>query len=448
MKLPLLSFLFCLSTFQIAFAQIPKVYCTYWTGSQEILGTLNFTNQTVDPIGPIEGSNSFAVATANGYDPYRNRYYVLSNLGLVALDAANGNQVAVGSDFATGNYKHLSYNPATDQIYVTRYNGTAEEYFLVSPETFTVQSQGLLPFNTFVVGCYGLDPMANEILFYGSTNGNSSISTINIATGQTSGNYTKASYIFSPLLPAYDPLTDKYYGVGSVGNLKNALLEFRKSDFKIDTVGVIPGITAIGIAGSAIDPVSRRYIFYSNLKVVGVSLDNPNDVITIPLPQGAGNIKGFQTNHFASPPLLPRSNGELVSMFKNVEGWYRNGVVISGTENLQTYSPSQAGVYHYKITRTDGTSANSNTFSITSVDGSKAKTQSQIYPNPAHQKLFSIHSEIEPVTFELINVTGQTVLKGTLTTHSNEIDIRSLSTGIYQFRTTGKSRQTERLVVE
>ena len=45
MKLPLLSFLFCLSTFQIAFAQIPKVYCTYWTGTQEILGTLNFTNQ-------------------------------------------------------------------------------------------------------------------------------------------------------------------------------------------------------------------------------------------------------------------------------------------------------------------------------------------------------------------------------------------------------------------
>jgi hypothetical protein len=429
-------------------AQTPRVYCTYWTGTQEVLGSLNFADQTIDPIGAIDQSTMFSVATANGYDPFRNRYYVLSNLGLVALDASNGNQVSLNPDFSIEQYKHLSYNSVTDLIYLTRFNGMVEEFFLLSPESLTVQSQGLLPYNMFVVGCYGLDPMANEVLFNGISNGVSGISTTNIATGQITGTFSKPAFIANPLLPAYDPVTNKYFGVSGIGNLKMALLEFRKSDYMIDTVGVIPGVTALGISGSAIDVVNRCYIFFSNFAVTSVSLDDPTSVQTIPYPPGVANVKGFQTNFFAAPPVVPKPGGILQSVFKNITGWYKDGQLIPGTENLLSFTPNEPGVYHYRVTRPDGAWANSNTFSITSTGNPGKEEALQLFPNPARDRFFVELAQPETSTYQLINSNGQKVLEGTLKPGKTEISLGLLPSGLYQFVTLPGSGQARRIIVE
>jgi hypothetical protein len=118
------------------------VFCTYWNGSQEFLGSLNFPNQSIDAIGAIKQSNMFTVATANGYDPYRNRYYVLSNLGLVALDASTGGRVAFHPDFSISKCKHVSYISVSDQFYLTLFNGSGGRVLLLLPETFfSIQGQ-------------------------------------------------------------------------------------------------------------------------------------------------------------------------------------------------------------------------------------------------------------------------------------------------------------------
>lgn len=441
LSLLMLSFFVSFSTW----AQVPKVYCTFWTGSQEILASLNFENQRLDTIGVIPGAVMFPAAAANGYDAYRNRYYVLSNQGLQALDASNGAQVGLAANFAAEPYKHLAYNPVTDQIYLTRYNGTIEEYYLISPEDYSIQSQGVLPFNAFALGCYGLDPVANQVLFHGqNTSGITSISTIRMATGEIDATFSRPSYIPSPLMPAYDPITERYFGVGTISAGKTALLEFRKSDYQIDTIGTIAGVSAIGVAGSAIDMVNRRFIFYSNLAVTSVSLTDPENVQTIPLPPGVVNVKGFQTNMFAAPPVLPRPNGQLSSIFKYVTGWYHNGNLIPNTANLQTYTPTEAGQYHYRITRPNGDWADSNPFTVTSVGKNQVKTSLRLYPNPASQVFFVEETEAGQ-SFRLLDMQGKMLQAGTLQAGSNRIEIKGLSPGIYQFQAGTRS---QRLIVE
>ena len=433
-----------------SFCQVPTVYCTYWTGSQEILGSLNFTTQRVDSIGAIQGASLFTVATANGYDPYRNRYYVLSNGGLIALNASNGQQVLTNSAISIGQYKHLSYNSVSDKIYLTKYNGTNEEFFIVSPETFEIESQGALGFNVFVVGGYGLNPMANEVLFQGgvSVSSDLNISTVNMTSGLITGTFTVPSYVSYPLLPAYDPIDDKYYGVGRVGNAKMALVEFRKSDYNVDTIGVIPGGTALSIVGSAIDPVTRRYIFVSNLGITSVSLTDPSDIQTIAYPPGVLNVKGFQTNYFASPPVVPRPGGGLQSVFKNINGWYLNGDLIPGTENLQIFTPTFAGLYHYKVTRPDGTTTNSNPFIVTASQGLGTTNSIELFPNPAREKFMVYNPDLKAIPYQLIDSKGQSILMGDLNSGKNEILTSSLPSGIYQFRTIGESPKIRKIVIE
>lgn len=427
-KYLLLSLLFGISIFSSQ-GQSPSIYCTFWDGSSEFLATLNFNNLSVDSIGKIPGSTSFPVAQANGYDSYRNRYYTISNQGLVAIDASTGLPVFTASQYAAG-FKHLNYNPTADLLFATRFNGTAEEFFQISPVTFEVVNQGLLDLEnpSFAVGFYGTDTFADEVMFYtGGTVGN--IKTINMTTGLITRTISKPNYLANVLLATHDPLTDLYYAVG-LRNTKIHLLQISKITNSVDTLGIIPGATSIALAGSAIDPVNRKFIFVSNLGITVTALDNPVNTTVIPYPSGVSNVKGFQTNYFAGP--IPRPQGSTIrSQFKYVERWLKNGTDIPNSAT-QDFTPTESGNYSYRIRRPDGTSVVSTeiAFTVTNQKDSFTRKDLRLFQDAVAGKLLLQLPETSPSTVQIYNSNG--ALLPTHLSGQNEIAIHTLPSGVYQ----------------
>lgn len=419
-------------------AQSPTVYCTFWNGTSEYMANLNFNSLSVDSIGKIPGSTSFPVAQANGYDSYRNRYYTISNQGLVAIDAASGTPVFTASQYA-GGFKHLSYNPTTDLLFATRYNGTAEEFFQISPVTFQIVNQGVLNLGVpmFVVGFYGSDAFANEVIFQTSESVGG-IKTVNMATGEVTRSITKPAYLANILLAAHDAFSDFYYAVG-LRNTKTILLKITKSTSSVDTVGTIPGATAVALVGSAIDPVNRKFIYVSNLGITVVSLDNPANTNVIPYPAGVSNVKGFQTNFFSAP--IPRPQGSFIrSQFKFVESWMKDGIDIPNT-NIQDFTPTESGNYSYRIRRPDGTTSVSSevAFSITNSQPT-LRTSGVLFFQDKDRNTLSLQLEAsESSEVHIFNSNGVRVKS--VVASQKEVDIQTLPAGVYQMVVNQGNRQ-------
>jgi len=411
-----------------ALAQTPRVYCTFWDGTSEHLAHLNFATSSVDEIGEIQGSTIFPLAQANGYDSYRNRYYTISNQGLVAIDASSGIVLDTASQFADS-FKHLSYNPITDLLFATRYNGFEEEYYQISPETFQVVNQGILNIGTpfFVVGFYGSDAFSNEVIFQTSEPING-IKTVNMSTGQVTNSFTKPSYMANALLAAHDPVTDFYYATG-LRNTRLYLLQINKSTRQIDTVGQIPGATAIALVGSAIDVVNRKFIFVSNLGITVVSLDNPSNTSVIPYPSGVSNVKGFQTNYFSQP--VTRVQGNVVrAQFRNVEAWLKDGNEIPNS-SFPEYTPTASGLYSYKVRRSDGSVVISSPvlFSVTTTLASKTESEIKVYYDRENDKLHVGSSESGLAECRLFNTAGNQIQVEF--TNQKEILLSSMKPAVY-----------------
>ena len=436
-KLLLISLLTGMSFFG-SNAQSPTVYCTFWNGTSEYMANLNFNTLSVDSVGKIPGSTSFPVAQANGYDSYRNRYYTISNMGLVAIDASTGIPVYTASQFA-GDFKHLSYNPTTDLLFATRYNGTAEEFVQISPVTFQIVNQGTLNLGIpmFVVGFYGSDAFANEVIFQTSESVGG-IKTVNMATGQVTRTITKPSYLANILLATHDPLTDFYYAVG-LRNTKIYLLQINKTTTSVDTVGVIPGATAIALVGSAIDAVNRKFIFVSNLGITVVNLDNPAVTSVIPYPSGVSNVKGFQTNYFSAP--IPRPQGSFIrSQFKYVESWIKDGIDVPNSAT-QDFTPTESGNYSYRIRRPDGTTSVSSevAFSITNTQPT-LRTPGVLFFQDRDRNTLSLQLEAtESSDVHIFNSNGTRVKS--IRSSQKEVDIQTLPAGVYQLVVNQGNRQ-------
>ncbi len=419
-------------------AQSPTVYCTFWTGTSEYMANLNFNTLSVDSIGKIPGSTSFLVAQANGYDSYRNRYYTISNQGLVAIDASTGTPVVTASQYGS-NFKHLSYNPTTDLLFATKYNGTDEEFFQISPVTFQIVNQGVMNLGTpyFVVGFYGTDAFANEGIFQTSQS-TQSIKTVNMATGQVTRTITKPAYLANILLATHDPLSDYYYAVG-FRNIKSYLIQINKNTNSVDTVGVIPGATSVGLAGSAIDPVNRKFIYISNLGITVVSLDNPAITNVIPYPAGVSNVKGFQTNYFSAP--IPRPQGSFIrSQFKFVESWMKDGIDVPNT-NTQDFTPTESGNYSYRVRRPDGSTSVSSqiAFTVTSNQPTVSGSNVFFFQDRTQDKLILQIPATESSEVQIFNSNGACVTS--FASNNREVNIQTLPAGVYQMVLNQGNRQ-------
>jgi hypothetical protein len=410
-------------------AQTPSVYCTYWNGTAEYLASISLTANTIETIGPIPGSTSFPVASANGYDSYRNRYYTISNQGLVAIDATSGIPVTTASQYA-GTFKHLNYNPQTDLLFATRYNGTEEEYYQISPVTFEIVNQGILNFDipVFVVGFYGSDLFANEVIFQ-NPNPVGGIKTMNMATGNITQTFTRPDYLSNVLLAAHDPQTDFYFATGLQNN-RVQLVRINKVTAQIDTLGTIPGVTAVSIGGSAVDVANRKFIFVSNLGITSVDLLNPASTVVIPYPAGAMNVKGFQPNYFSAP--ISRIQGPAIrAQFKNVETWLKDGMELPNTA-VSEFAPSESGNYSYRVRRPDGSVSTSSevSFSVTGSVQNLPVSKPKLFYNEFDQALSVQLPNDESAEVKIYNSEGRCLVNGII--GQSAMDVRKLPSGVYQ----------------
>lgn len=241
--------------------------------------------------------------------------------------------------------------------------------------------------------------------------------------------FTKPDYMANVLLATHDPQTDLYFATG-LRNTKLYLLQINKTTGQIDSIGQIPGATSVGLAGSAIDVVNRKYIFVSNLGITVVSLDNPSNTISIPYPSGVSNVKGFQTNYFSAP--LPRIQGSAIrAQFKNVETWLKNGMELPNTGTGE-FIPTESGTYSYRVRRPDGSVSTSSevSFSVTNSIRNLPVSEQRLFHNLVNGTLEIQNPDGEPTRVNIYNSEGRCLVSEVAS--GNGVDLRSLPAGVYQ----------------
>ncbi|HWS59332.1 MAG TPA: T9SS type A sorting domain-containing protein, partial [Flavobacterium sp.] len=114
--------------------------------------------------------------------------------------------------------------------------------------------------------------------------------------------------------------------------------------------------------------------------------------------------------------------------------WFLEGVAIDGAIN-QTFTATQNGNYTVEITDANGCKGISSVFIISnlSLNDNSVNKKINIYPNPT-TGLVTISNEdnLTIDKIEIVNVLGKTV--ATKTENTSQVDITSLSNGMYVFK--------------
>lgn len=191
----------------------------------------------------------------------------------------------------------------------------------------------------------------------------------------------------------------------------------------------------------------------SEWNIMETYLDNTTDTINLGLvgTDIGGSLKETDTTHWASP----NTGADNSSGFLALPGGYRSndgsydGVSSHGfwwTTNAYntTYSwyrhltevSSKIDVYYtFKV---DGFSVRCLKDPITTAINEKSiDNQIHIYPNPAIDRLYVDCFDRKNLKIQVYNIIGDCVIHSILTNGTNEIDISSLTTGIYIIRLTG-----------
>ncbi len=115
----------------------------------------------------------------------------------------------------------------------------------------------------------------------------------------------------------------------------------------------------------------------------------------------------------------------------------------SATEKYSTSAWSislgylDAGIFRSYNFKTDGYSIRCLNGDGSSIEDINYQDKLEIYPNPAIDRIYIDYTEKQNVKIQIWDVVGECVLQSKLTNSTNEIDISSLSKGIYIIKLTG-----------
>jgi alpha-tubulin suppressor-like RCC1 family protein len=119
-----------------------------------------------------------------------------------------------------------------------------------------------------------------------------------------------------------------------------------------------------------------------------------------------------------------------------------NNFSLITSETNQTYSPTVTGNYAVAITKNNCTDTSS-CYNIT-ISGLSENFKGNnfiIYPNPTNG-LFSVqHTILKNIPYEICDITGKVIMKGTLTGKRTTIDLTNTESGIYFLKTNGQTIQ-------
>ncbi len=102
-----------------------KLYGTYWTGSAEILSSVDLTTNTVSDIGVINGVTLIYNSTST-FDIANGRFIFSTNLGVTLVDINNANVLATFDN--PNNIKLLEYDSGTNKVFGSYWSGGRERF--------------------------------------------------------------------------------------------------------------------------------------------------------------------------------------------------------------------------------------------------------------------------------------------------------------------------------
>ncbi|MCR9170889.1 MAG: CotH kinase family protein [bacterium] len=177
-------------------------------------------------------------------------------------------------------------------------------------------------------------------------------------------------------------------------------------------------------------------------------------------PQGQNFVTSYVTNATSVELMATTSpyNSKFVSVPMVDDG--TNGDAVAG-DNFYTaafpwYMGGSMAKFYIRATNSDALMLNPEraeyefwTYELPlSLEPTETLLETTIYPNPTRDIVFVQSNSVEPLSYNLINSSGVTVLRGTLT--NNKIDVSSLESGVYfiQLTTSNGQSSTEKLIVQ
>jgi hypothetical protein len=157
----------------------------------------------------------------------------------------------------------------------------------------------------------------------------------------------------------------------------------------------------------------------------------------------------------AKPTVVPEfGNGIRSSVVENSYTWYRNGVLIPGSNSLYFY-PQVAGYYQVQVTTSFGCSTRSDSLYYIPEKFFTAGLDRQfafVYPIPAKDDVINVHFNIatrSAVNFTLYTLKGQILMTGVIPvgTRNYQIDVRRYPSATYVLRMTDVDNMIRGVVI-
>ncbi len=207
--------------------------------------------------------------------------------------------------------------------------------------------------------------------------------------------------------------------------------------------------------GAFLDSVHDNFItvhFANNVQ-------SGNITCKIITPCGVTPTSVFPIYVFTTPPppiINLNANHTLQSGYTTGNQWYFENNAIQGA-NSQTYTASQTGHYYCKVTINSNTSAQSNTIYVgfTGLDDAFVKTDFEVYPNPASDKLFFRYAidKTDVVELKLMDIEGRCIksilnIQQKAGDYKYEIDVSDMTKGLYFYQfNCGNSALTGKIII-
>jgi hypothetical protein len=171
---------------------------------------------------------------------------------------------------------------------------------------------------------------------------------------------------------------------------------------------------------------------------------------------GAASAVSFVSVYVDTPQITVTQQGALLhadAVNAISYQWYNNGALISNA-TAADYTPTATGNYTVSVTNSVGCTSQSSAFSFVFTDvgnESFSKNYLSVYPNPTNSNkiLLQVSDDLIGSSFSLFNAIGSCVFRSVIVNQNFEINLPSLSSGIYLLQVENATHQlTRKLVVE
>ncbi len=282
-------------------AQTENTYHLRSSGGTNIFSVRDLTTGTLSDLATLNGVTSTVIG-ASCLDQTGGRYFFRTNLGILVIDIDSG---TILNTIPTSNsIKQLEYDPNSNKLYGTYWNGNAEILSSVDLTTNTISDVGAINgVELTFTGVSTFDIAGGRFII--NTNLGVTVVDINnanvLATFDNSNNVKQLEY---------DPGTNKVFGsYWSGGRERFASIDLNDGTF--DSIKRLTGVTITYTGSSTFDSDGGRYIFNTNLGHTVVDINTGNILLTHPLNSDNERLPEFGIGSIPLPVELSAFSAQL-----------------------------------------------------------------------------------------------------------------------------------------